>query len=330
MHTIRWLTLLSILGGGCNQSLDNTQGNSSGEFACIALDSNDIITYRTGRGALLGTRFKSLEELKSVIQIEYYPGTNVADSTAPDNYYVRVRHCSNGRAVISVLETGTSQGDLYKAGYGGTIRDRLFLPFRCPYAVMNRKDLENAYNLSRWRPGWFGEGDVAFFDIAKSAAENINTPDMAFRNARDSTEKGYLNTFNHITAQAFLTSCFSEELADFIADSHERYRHPELITGKFTEKQLTDLEEGPVDNYVDLINNEWGQELGKQLREKYGINRETNWTPELLTNYLNDLQRYFSWAFQIGFEPFRPEDKEVVRFSNKLDVILRSRSNIDK
>ena len=80
-----------------------------------------------------------------------------------------------------------------------------------------------------------------------------------------------------------------------------------------------------MDNYVDLINNEWGQELGKQLKEKYNIDRETNWTPELLANYLNDLQSYYSWAFQIGFEPFRPEDDVVRRFSDKINIVMQGR-----
>lgn len=328
MHTLRFLALLSIFFIGCKQARDNTQLNGSGEDACIALVSDDTTraaTYKTVRGALLGTRFTSLEELKSVIRIEYALGASPSDSAAPESSFVRVRHCSNGRLVTSVLETGTSQGDLYKAGFGGTIWDRFNLLFRCPFAVINRKDLERIFSLSRWRPDLYGEGDLAFFDIAKSSSENINTPDLAFRNVRDSTEKGYLNSINHITAQAFITSCFSEELADFIADAHERYNHPELITGKFTEEQIADLEEGPVDNYVDIINNEWGQELGKQLKEKYRINRETNWTPELLANYLNDLQSYYSWAFQIGFEPFRPEDEEVLSFSNKLDAVMKGR-----
>lgn len=187
---------------------------------------------------------------------------------------------------------------------------------------MYRKDLEKIFALSRWRPEK-GDGDLAFFDIAKSTVENINTPETAFRNVRDSTEKGYLNSFNHITAQAFITSCFSEELADFIADAHERHHHPELITGKFTEQQIADLGEGAVDNYVDLVNNEWGQELGKALKEKYSINPKTNWTPELLAAYLNDLQSYYSWAFQIGFEPYRPQDEEVLNFSNKIDAIMK-------
>ncbi|MEP7127923.1 MAG: hypothetical protein ABI729_03605, partial [Chitinophagales bacterium] len=153
----------------------------------------------------------------------------------------------------------------------------------------------------------------------------INTADIAFKNPKDSTEKGYLNTFNHMTAQAFITSCFSEELADFVGDTHERYHHPELILGKFSKKEINDLAEGPVDNYVDIINNEWGQEVGKQLSKKYAISRKTYWTPELMSNYLNDLQDYYSWAFQIGFKPFRPEDEQVIKFSRKMNAVLNAK-----
>mgnify|MGYP000066257455 CR=1 FL=1 len=330
MNALRLLALLSIFFIGCNQAQDNVKMNSSGECTCISSASDDstgAAPYQTGRGALLGTRFNSLEELKSVVRIEYHNGAIPSDSTAPENGCVRVRHCSNGREVISVLKTGTSQGDILKARSASAIRERATLLCRCPYAVMNRKDLEKIFTLSRLRPE---EGDVAFFDIAKSSVENINTPDLAFKTPRDTTEKGYLNTFNHITAQALITSCFSEEMADFIADAHERHHHPELITGKFTEAQIKDLNEGPVDNYVDIINNEWGQELGKQLGEKYHIDRETNWNPQLLANYLNDLQSYYGWAFQIGFEPFTPEDEVVLKFSNKIDGVLKGCLSFNK
>jgi len=270
--------------------------------------------HRGIQGALLGTRFKSFEELKSVIRIEYFSCGNAS---------VQVSHCSNGIEVTSVLEAGISQGDISKAR-DGTIWDRLCLIFKSPYTVMNRADLERAYILGRWMYPWFGEGDIAFFDLAETSVKNINTTDLAFRSAKDSMEKGYLNTFNHITAQAFITSCFSEEMADFIADAHERYTHPQLITGKFTEEQIKDLEEGAVDNYVDIINNEWGQELGKQLKEKYHISRETYWNPELLANYLNDIQSYYSWSFRIGLKPFGPSDEVVIRFANKINVLMKS------
>lgn len=334
MHTFRCLPLLFLVVIACQKPENYTQRSHSAENACIIStidDSTNAASYQTVRGALLGTRFNSLEALKSVIRIEYGNGAITSDSAAPENRIVRVHHCSSGKEVVSVLEKGIGEGDFIKAfnaKRSGAFWKNFSLLYRCPYAVMNRDDLGKIHALLRRKPEWFGANDLAFFDIATSSVAHINTPEIAFRNPRDSTEKGYLNSFNHITAQVFITTCFSEEMADFIADTHERYRHPELITGIFTEKQLNDLEEGPVDNYVDIVNNEWGQELGKQLKQKYNITRETNWTPELMANYLNDLLSYYSWAFQIGFEPYNPRDEAVIRFSGKLDAVMKGRFTI--
>ena len=278
-------------------------------------------TYKFIQGALLATRFKSFDELKSVIRIEFFNDSSRAENANYKNPTVRITHCSNGYEVINVVESGISQGDMSKAKKGNTFERLLFLIYS-PFAVTNRVDLNKAYLLSRRMTELFGEGDPAFYDLAQNAMKKINTPDLAFMNVRDSSEKGYLNSFNHITSQAFITSCFSEELADFIGDSHERYFHPELLNGKFTEEQIRDLDNGPVDNYVDLINNEWGQELGKVLKEKFNINNSTHWTPELLSNYLNEILSYYSWAFQIGFNPVNNKDELVIRFSNKLNSVL--------
>lgn len=324
MKTLLFLAFLSIFFAGCNPATENTTVNNSRKCTSTpweSYDSKDTNMYKAGRGALLGTRIASFEEIKTIIQIEYENGSVTADSTAPENNWVRVHHCSCGREVISVLEKGTTEGDLKKAQ--NAILSRFRVLFGSPYAVTHRRDLEKIFVLSRYKADLFGFDDLAFFDIAKALVKNINTPDLAFKNTRDSTEKGYLNTFNHMTAQAIVTSCFSEEFADFVADMHERDRHPELITGRFTPAQMADLEEGPVDNYVDIINNEWGQEIGKQLKVKYGINRTTNWTPELLANYLNDMEAYYIWAFQIGFKPFRAEDKVVRLFANKINTVMR-------
>jgi hypothetical protein len=324
MNTRLFLASLSIFFIGCNQAAENTTVNSFRKCTSMSWgsdDSMDVSTYKTGRGALLGTRITSFEEIKKIIQIEYENGPITADSTAPESNWVRVHHCSGGREVIGVLEKGTKEGDLMKAK--DAFLSRFSVLFGSPYAVKNRRDLDKIFILTRFRPELFGVCDLAFFDIAKALAANINTPDLAIKNTRDSTEKGYINTFNHLTAQAIITTCFSEKLADFVADIHERDRHPELITGIFTPAQIADLEEGPLDNYVDLVNNEWGQEIGKQLKVKYGINRKTNWTPELLANYLNDIQAYYISAFQIGFKPFRPEDKVVRVFAHKMNTVLR-------
>ena len=321
-----FILVLLLSATGCGGLHHNYSGDPD---ICICDSADKIIPadkpYSTVKGALLGSRFNSLDDLKSVVRIEYFNDNAPSDSTIHKNSKVCILQCSDGMEAVAVLEAGVNQGDISKAKYG-TTRDRLALLLKSPYVISNRKDFERVYLLARMRPSIFGEGDVAFFNLAQTMARNINTPDIAFINPRDSSEKGYLNTFNHITAQAFITTCFSEELADFVGDAHERYFHPDLINGKFSNKEAGDLAEGPVDNYVDIINNEWGQELGKQLKKKYSISRKTNWTPELLSDYLNDLQNYYSWALQVGFNPFRPEDEQVVKFSRKLNIVMSSRS----
>ena len=272
----------------------------------------------SGKAALLTTRFSSLEELKKVIKIEY---------TLEDVPQVSLTHSSNGQEVNSVIRSGISELDIINAKKGG-FWDHVSLGLNSPYVVINRKDIMRVYLMARIRCNLFGEGDVAFYNISEAIVHNISDDDTAGINSRDLTEKGFINTFNHITAQALMTSVFSERLADFISDVHELRKLPELVTGKFTKEQINDIEEGPVDNYIDIINNEWGQELGKVLRKKYNISRETNWTPELLANYLNDVQSYYSWVFQIGFKPFRASDEIVIRFSGKINSLLMGVSGL--
>ncbi len=282
---------------------------------------------KTIKGALLATRFKSFEALKKVIRIEYLTVIPSADAVMNKKDLVRVTHSSGGREVTSILTSGISEGDFRQARDGG-FWDRVWLALNSPYTVLHKGDLMRVYYLSRRMYKVFGEGDAAFYDLAETMMYHISDDDLAFTRSEDLSEKGFINTFNHVTAQAFMTSIFSESLADFIADAHERDRMPELITGKFTGAQLMDLENGPLDNYVDIINNEWGQELGKRLKKKHKIHRNTVWTPELLVNYLNDVQSYFSWSFQIGFKPYRVADEVIIRFSDKLNRVMKDLSGV--
>lgn len=267
------------------------------------------LSSRQEHEALLLTRFNSLAELKEVVDIEY----------AKDE--VVLTYKSGSREVSSVLRSGVSEDDFMRARRGG-IWAKIQVSLMTPYAVVNRNNLMVIENLGRRRPWDFGKGDVAFYDLAETMVRNILPEDLATIPEKDTTEKGYLNTFNHITAQAIMTSIFSERLADFVADVHERHNMPELITGVFTEAQLTDMKDGPTDNYIDLINNEWGQELGKSLQSKYQLSTSTIWTPQLMADYLNDIQGYYSWTFGIGFTPFRTTDEIITRFAAKINLLL--------
>lgn len=277
--------------------------------------------YREHSGGLLLTDFHSLDEFKNVVRIEYLQG---ASDTAIENHGrkgVRLTHACDGGMVVSLLEEGISEGDFLKAKRGN-IWVKIGTTVQSPFAIWHMSGLKAIESLGRRRPWEFGKGDVAFYDLAASMVSNILHEDKVKLSAEALGDKGYLNSFNHITAQAFMTSVFSEDVADFVADVHERHNMPELITGNFSAEQLADIENGPVDNYLDMINNEWGQELGKALKEKYQINSNTRWTPGLMADYLNDIQLYQGWAFRIGFSPFTTKDEIVVRFSSKINKVL--------
>jgi hypothetical protein len=264
-----------------------------------------------GKGVLLTTRFTSFKEFKQEVQIEY---------SKDKKSWVRLTQVSNGQTLSSVLNSGIKESDIVKVRDGGFF-GKVKLGLRSPFFVMNRKDILKSFLLSRRRSFLFGGGDVAFYDLALTMTNNIEELDLASIPAEDLSEKGFINTFNHTNSQALITALFSEELADFIADTHERSNLPELLSGNFTKEQLADIKNGPVDNYIDIINNEWGQELGKLLKLKYNINQQLIWTPELLANVLNDLQSYYSWVFQIGFQPYKATDEVVWRFAKKINRV---------
>jgi hypothetical protein len=223
------------------------------------------------------------------------------------------------------MTDGITQEDIMKAR-DGSIFDKLALALRSPYAAWNRRDLSKIYMLARIRPTIFGEGDVAFYDLAEASMRNILPVNGAFDNFRDSLEKGYINTFNHITAQSLITALYNDEIAEYLSTVHERYAMPQLVSGLFSEKQLVDTLNFPVDNYVDIINNEIGQDLGNYLKFKYQITESTEWTPAFMCQFLNEIQAYYAKSFNLTITPFKEDDPLILRFSSKIETIKKSKS----
>jgi hypothetical protein len=265
---------------------------------------------------LLASRFKSLDDFKSKVQVKYFNKPN--DRSSKVQLYLK----TSTSEIRCELKSGLSQKDIMKVQKSG-IADKLKFTMKSPYSIRNRKKLEKVYVLGRRRTALFGLRDAAFYDLALVLSRHINTKEIAYKNEKDSSEKGYINTFNHITAQALITSMFTKELASFVADVHERKNMPELTTGYFSPEQLQDTLNYPEDNYVDIINNKIGQDIGLVLKEKYKLNSTTIYTPELLANYLNDLQNYFSWSMGIGLDSFKPSDEVIVRFTHKINFVLQ-------
>ena len=323
---ILFFFILAVCIISCNQSELKDHFISISQTSSIANhQEGDIVNFcnpGVKSKALLSTRFKNLDHLKTIVSITYDQDYSKMDSNACRNSIVHLSYVSNGETIIRTMTSGISQKDLSNLLTSDYLTQSSFA-FSNPITLRQRRELEKVNNLSRRKSYMFGPGDVAFYDLAEASFRHINTPNLAFRNARDSTEKGYINTFNHITAQAIMTSFFSEELADFIADLHERYNMPELTSGRFRENQLVDSIDNPMDNYVDIINNEIGQKIGIKLIEKYKLNERTECTPVLLAAYLNDIQSYYTWALEIGLDNFRPTDEVVKKFSNKMNKLLK-------
>lgn len=283
--------------------------------------------YGTKSKALLSSRYKDLNQLQTIIKIKYAKDYTNMDSNSLKKSSVTLYYNSNNEIIIRKMDSGVSQNELIqlqKANYF----DKATFVIKNLSIIRQRKDLEKVYILARRKIEIFGPGDVAFYDLALSSFLKINTPNLAYINPRDSSEKGYINTFNHITAQALITYFFSENLADLIGDLHERNNMPEITSGRFRKNQLNDTLNSPEDNYIDIINNEIGQKIGLMLKNKYKINANSKCSAIMLTTLLNNIQSYYMWALEIGLEPFRPSDEIVNKFANKINTILYESNNI--
>jgi hypothetical protein len=277
---------------------------------------------------LLASRYSTLNDFKKDVVLEYLNEDNSDEDV--EFPAVRIEYKDDfSNKLVYTFESGVNQDELAQA-VKGSIVEKFVILRRSPYCVRERMQINQAYLLARRKDYTFGVGDVAFYDLALIMQEHIIRDSSAFLSERDSSEKGYINTFNHTTAQALITTIYSREMARYIADVHERKNMPELLHGVFTEEQLGDKDNNPVDNYVDIINNELGQQLGEFLREKYKVDILTTWTPELLADYLNDLQTYYSWSFGIRFKKLSPEQDRIIRFSEKINTVNAKRMPIQR
>jgi RHS repeat-associated protein len=85
----------------------------------------------------------------------------------------------------------------------------------------------------------------------------------------------YADVFQHIYGQTLLTVEYGEDFARFIGDAHER--------------DLTGFGEFTIASVSDLINNEWGRQLGTSMREKYPSG---NWTADKVCSFTTDVISY--------------------------------------
>jgi len=298
-------------------------GSESESSSSDSIPKASSIQFPSLPKALLTSRLRDLDHFKSIVNIQYYADNEPINAPSSASDRVVLSYFFGEDTLVSVLKKGISQDDIVEAKDGELI-DKLTLLVAEPYAIKIREELKKVQLLARRRRDLFGWGDVAFYDLAEVAMYKIKDDSLSFQSKGDKGEKGYINTFNHITAQALISAIFSEKHADFIGDVHELHAMPELVNGMFTTKQITDFDNNPRDNYIDLIHNEIGQELGLYIKSKYDINSKTHWTKKLLVNCLNELQSYYAWSFRLDIEPFRENEEIIDLFCNKMNVVLNN------
>lgn len=130
------------------------------------------------------------------------------------------------------------------------------------------------------------------------------------------------DAFQHITWQALSTILYGEEFAKEVGDAHERDKSgPWALRNAFlsngASERLLRL------SLVDLVNNEYGRQLGLSLSEDFSIERLS--TPEGMTDFLNEVVDNMRTQFpELGGNGpmFRTTDRAV---QEAVDVAERER-----
>src|SRR5919197_307345 len=179
-------------------------------------------------------------------------------------------------------ESTVTQAELKAAKAGGFL-DKAALGLSHPELIWYRSDLEAIEKLS-------------FVKKSKSATE------------------GRRNMLLHVFGQAVITTLFGRGAADLAGDIHERDM-ASLISGTITPAE----EKGAIDNYADMINNVYGQQLGAELASSLGVGGGTTWDPALTTQYVNAAQAWIAGEMGWKVSDFKDTDPVIVKFTALLN-----------
>jgi hypothetical protein len=119
-----------------------------------------------------------------------------------------------------------------------------------------------------------------------------------------------------VFGQAVITTIYGRGAADYAGDLHERDQ-PSLISGAI----LPAEERQAIDNYSDMINNLYGQDIGERVAKTLGVSSSTVWTPALTAKYVNAIQGEIASEMGWKVTPFSATDPQIVKFSALLNEV---------
>jgi RHS repeat-associated protein len=239
-----------------------------------------------GLEPLVASDFETLSQLKKNLKLEYcydvVDSKEVYQVTVSQNFWgIHQQHIltENGGPKQTELETFWGKAS-YAASHPG-----------------NALVLNKINNLSLRKNN---DQKMAFQDIANTLKANLSKGE-----ARGTID----NTFLHVAGQSFITTLFGEGYADLSGDIHER-DHKSLLTGNIQAGVDT---QKAIDNYSDIINNQWGQRWGEAISKDLGITKDTEWTNDLTSKYLNALQDKISKGMGVKFDKSFKESDNFVK-----------------
>jgi hypothetical protein len=279
---------------------------------------NAAVNRLLQRKPLIASDYKNLKALKQVIDIRNIPATTVTlpgeDHRPPRTFQIPARvavsYPKAGLTDINELSESTvTQAELKAAAAGGFL-DKAAVALAHPELVWFKSDLEAIEKLSFVKKNTAGS---AIGHVTDAMLTHIKPPAKS-----KAASEGRQNMLLHVFGQAVITTLFGRAAADLAGDIHERDM-ASLISGAITPAEA----KGAIDNYVDLINNVYGQQLGAQLATSVGVGvgGGTTWDPALTTEYLNAAQRWISREMGWKMSDFTVSDSVVVKFTALLNEV---------
>jgi RHS repeat-associated protein len=294
-------------------SCDPEIWDAPAESAYMAFANSPVtMSDPDGRKPLIANNYKDLAALKKAVDIKYTPaGTfTSAEVSVTDK-------AKKSKGTNTLSESNVGQAAIVKAARSTDWAEQGAFALSNPTAVYHKNALEGIEKLSfvaKNTPGTaLGKiSDAMYPHIAKSPTG----PTYVVGGKTVAMSGTTKNMLLHVFGQAVITTIYGRSSADFAGDAHERDT-PGLISGTIAPAD----ERKAIDDYTDMVNNLYGQDIGERVGKKLGVSSSTVWTPALTAKYVNAVQAEIASEMGWKMTPFSAKDPEIVKFSALLNEV---------